>query len=215
MEEPSLTHTNPLTHVAGRFLQHVCNHHMPTKRGRMPPTTGCLCSHASRRPTEHHISPRAPFRGINVHVHGMTKPSFGTRAEFVTTSASSPASPERRSLDRRSLQSLALETKPRTIVRARGDAALTDEGVLFQRESGTAPLHRTSSGSFIRWRKLVLSLYLCICCFHRGWVGAGLGGSVSPFFSRLTDICTDTPAFQQTGPFHITGVFKGLLKPLS
>lgn len=49
----------------------------------------------------HHAAPpsttaRTPFRGINVHVHGLTKPSCGTRAEFVTSSASSPASPESR-----------------------------------------------------------------------------------------------------------------------
>lgn len=84
VEEASLSHTHthshasPLTHVAGRFLQHVCRHHMPTKRGRMPPTTGCLRSHASRRPTERHISPSTSFRGVRVHVRRMTNPSFGT-----------------------------------------------------------------------------------------------------------------------------------------
>lgn len=44
-----------------------------------------------------------------------------------------------------------------------------------------------------------------------GW-GLVLGGSVPPLFSRLTDAYTDRLVFQQTGPFHITGVFKGAFK---
>lgn len=42
-----------------------------------------------------------------------------------------------------------------------------------------------------------------------GW-GLVLGGSIPPLFARLTDVQADRPAFQQTGPFHIAGMFKGL-----
>ena len=138
----------------------------------------------------------------------MTKPSFGTRAVLVTTSVSSPASPERGSC----FLVFGCFRSNQTSVRPRGDAVLTDKG-------SAVPVQLLLTGHL---QEALLDGDNLFCNFINSYAafivaewGLVLGGGVPPLFSRLTDVYTGRAAFHQTGPFHITGVFKGLSNPLS
>lgn len=77
---PIQRRAHPLAHVAGKILRHVCRHHMPTKRGLMSPTTGCLSASDTHicGPCERPLARSASFffffllAGVNIYTARMT-----------------------------------------------------------------------------------------------------------------------------------------------
>lgn len=190
---------------------------MPTKRGRMPPTTGCLRSHASRRPTERHISPSTSFRGVRIHVRRMTNPSFGTFGLDLGAPQRLRLLHLRGGAGQRGGAVLHLRLEEAAEPRVRGkkeadfSASLKAGTTAGCRRDGSSASRQRSSHQNV-CRSVLLDgenlfshfINLYAASIVAGWAGVGAGvsgGSVPPLFSRLTGVYTERAGIPANRPF--------------
>lgn len=182
---------------------------MPTKRGRMPPTTGCLRSHASRRPTERHISPSTSLRGVRIHVRRMTNPSFGTFGLDLGAPRRLRLLHLRGGAGQRGGAVLHLPLEEAAEPRMRGKRRptfllLSTAGC--RKDGSSASRQRSSQHNVCR--SVLLDGENLFCHFINlyaasivaGWAGVS-GGSVPPLFSRLTGVYTERAGIPANRPF--------------
>lgn len=183
----------------------------------MPPTTGCLRSHASRRPTERHISPSTSFERRSRSRAQNDKPLiWDIWAGFGSTPASSPAPPERRSWSaRRSCAAPASGGGRRASREGKKEAdfsAPLEPGTTAGRRRDGSSASRQRSSRQDVCRSVLLDGKNLFCHFINlyaasivaGWAGVGAGvsgGSVPPLFSRLTGVYTERPGIPANRPF--------------